>query len=370
MTNRPVSAVSPAYDKTGIYEVARDVFVDVVAPVRRKVHEHFRGSLPESDGIEKGFDAGPVLAVYSDSAYVDIVAGLTVADGCAVRETAVVPKLIDQYGSVGSEELSKARGVDGDRIIMPVASQRSGNYCRWWLDSVSKLFICAQSSLLRSKLRQAVYTPTASVPKSIFQQQTLDAMGGRLSLHQEPDARLLRCRSVNSPGLTYGGGQRLSAMVADFARFLDFAIPSQERTGSGGDLLYLSRSDSKMRRVLNETDLVPQLEKLGFRILTASSMSIPEQIDAFRRARVVVGVHGAGLTNILFCRPGTKLVEIFPEGGVHGSAFHRISSHLEFPYYYVVSERIETRRSAINRVNADIRVNIADLVGFLRGTVL
>ncbi|MFK7943264.1 MAG: hypothetical protein AB8B85_10180, partial [Paracoccaceae bacterium] len=26
----------------------------------------------------------------------------------------------------------------------------------------------------------------------------------------------------------------------------------------------------------------------------------------------VVAVHGAGLTNLLFCRPGTRVIEIFP----------------------------------------------------------
>ena len=55
---------------------------------------------------------------------------------------------------------------------------------------------------------------------------------------------------------------------------------------------------------------------------------LAEQIEAFRNARIVLSPHGAGLTNILFCRPNTTLIEIFPEGGVHGSAFLRIASQL------------------------------------------
>jgi hypothetical protein len=369
MLDPPTKVTSVPYDKPGIYEIANDVFVDVIAPVEHKVHHHFRGSLPESDGIEKGFDTGPMLAVYSDSCHVDIAAGITLCEGRPLDETAVVPKLTANYGPISPEELANAPEADSDRIVMPVASQRNANYCRWWLDSVAKIFICAQSSLLRSKLRGSVYTPTVSIAERGYQRQTLKALKGCIHLRQESETRLLRCRSVNSPGLTFGGGQRLGAMVADFARFLEFAIPSPGGV-KGGELLYLSRDDSKMRRVANEADLIPALERLGFRAISASNMSVLEQIETFRQARVVIGAHGAGLTNVLFCRPGTKLVEIFPEGGVHGSAFHRISSHLDLPYYYVVSERIETRFSKKNRVNADIRVSIDDLLAFLRNNVL
>ena len=41
------------------------------------------------------------------------------------------------------------------------------------------------------------------------------------------------------------------------------------------------------------------------------SMSVVEQAMFISEAEAVVGTHGAGLTNIVFCSPGTKVVEIF-----------------------------------------------------------
>ena len=145
-------------------------------------------------------------------------------------------------------------------------------------------------------------------------------------------------------------------MVKGYAQFLDHLIPRKEvtRQPGAGELLFLSRNDAAMRKILNEDEIIPALKDLGFTIMRASDMPLADQIEAFRQAKVVVSAHGAGLTNILFCRPGTRLVEIFPEDGVHGSAFTRLSSHLDFDYYFVVGARVENRHSAKNRINADI----------------
>lgn len=353
-------------DRQGVTEIDNGVFVDVMVPRGKKKHRHFRGSLPESKGIEQGFSTAPMMAVYSDSAHVDVRAGLTLAGGRPVAATAVVPKLTEQYGVIPQSELATAREIDPERIVLPVASQRYANYCRWWLDSVAKVFVCGQSSFLRRQLRDASYTPTVPILERSFQWQTMQALGGVIRSRQESTPRFLRCRSINSPGLTFGGGQRLGAWVADFARFLDFAIPSPDlRSPSGGEFLYLSRNDSPMRRIVNEDDLLPKLTKLGFQVISPAALSIPQQIEAFRRARIVVGAHGAGLTNVLFCKPDTVIVEIFPEGGVHGSAFHRISSFLELPYFFVVGERVETRQGAKNPNNNDIRLSVDDVTAFL-----
>jgi capsular polysaccharide biosynthesis protein len=39
-------------------------------------------------------------------------------------------------------------------------------------------------------------------------------------------------------------------------------------------------------------------------------MSFREQVSMFASARVIAGAIGSGLTNIVFSRPGTKLIEL------------------------------------------------------------
>jgi capsular polysaccharide biosynthesis protein len=82
--------------------------------------------------------------------------------------------------------------------------------------------------------------------------------------------------------------------------------------------LYLTRGDKpNTRRYVQEPQLWPWLEERGFERVDPGTCSVQEQIDMFHDAEVVVGPHGAALTNITFCRPGTKVLEMFAPRYVH-----------------------------------------------------
>jgi len=74
-------------------------------------------------------------------------------------------------------------------------------------------------------------------------------------------------------------------------------------------MIYVSRSKSK-RSIADERGLESHLKTLGFQIVFAEEMSVGDQIDLFGRCKVVVGPHGAGLTNIVFAPSGALVVEI------------------------------------------------------------
>lgn len=76
--------------------------------------------------------------------------------------------------------------------------------------------------------------------------------------------------------------------------------------------LYVTRgSTPNTRRYVEEAALWPALEERGFTRLDPGTVSVQEQIDAFAAAEVVVAPHGAGLANLVFCRPGVRVLELF-----------------------------------------------------------
>src|SRR5258707_114639 len=100
-----------------------------------------------------------------------------------------------------------------------------------------------------------------------------------------------------------------------------------------GRRLYISRAAAKYRRVLNEDDVVQFLRRRGFETIALEAFSIREQAAAMASCEAVVAPHGGGLSNVVFCRPETKIVEIFsPE--LVASYFWKISNQVGLDYYY------------------------------------
>ena len=91
-----------------------------------------------------------------------------------------------------------------------------------------------------------------------------------------------------------------------FEPYLKSYIPKKTYS----DKIYISRADTKKRQILNEKELCSILESDGFETVSLTGLSVLEQIHIFKGARVIVGAHGANLTNTIFCEPGTKIIEI------------------------------------------------------------
>ena len=77
-----------------------------------------------------------------------------------------------------------------------------------------------------------------------------------------------------------------------------------------GARLWISRARSRGRRLLEEEALLPRLREAGIERVFLEELDFDAQWRLMRSAGTVIAPHGAGLTNMLFCRPGTRVVEI------------------------------------------------------------
>ena len=53
------------------------------------------------------------------------------------------------------------------------------------------------------------------------------------------------------------------------------------------------------------------LSKKGHQILKMDELSIKQQIRVFNDAQVIIGAHGAALTNMVYCNKNTNIIEIY-----------------------------------------------------------
>lgn len=94
--------------------------------------------------------------------------------------------------------------------------------------------------------------------------------------------------------------------------------------------LYVSRRLSG-RGPANEADVEAALSRRGFQVVHSERLAFAEQAELFSRAAAVASPHGAGLTNVAFTGPGTKLVELFPPHMLARNFYMR-SRHNRMPY--------------------------------------
>jgi Glycosyltransferase 61 len=79
-----------------------------------------------------------------------------------------------------------------------------------------------------------------------------------------------------------------------------------------GKFSYISRNKvvRKVRMILNEEELFTPLKNLGFSIYYMEDLTFDQQIKLFRSSEIITGFHGAGLSYLIFCEPGTRVHEI------------------------------------------------------------
>jgi hypothetical protein len=77
--------------------------------------------------------------------------------------------------------------------------------------------------------------------------------------------------------------------------------------------IFLTRDPYKGRNIENIDRIIEIAKEYDFEIIDTENMSIGEQIDLFSRCRSLIGLHGAGLVNIIFRRGAPlSILEIFP----------------------------------------------------------
>lgn len=137
-------------------------------------------------------------------------------------------------------------------------------------------------------------------------------------------------------------------------------LPARRTTGRPRRV-YVTRGDKpNSRRVTNERELLDVLRPLGFEVFDPGAHSVQDQIDTFAAAEVVVGPHGAGLTNLVFAPAGVRILELFAPRYLNPGYWAIASNLPDATYRYLVGEPADTRPagSPMTYVYDDIVVDV------------
>ena len=96
--------------------------------------------------------------------------------------------------------------------------------------------------------------------------------------------------------------------------------------------VYISRAKARIRKVLNETELIAMLKDHRFEIIYGEDYSLADQIEIFAKCSTLMGIHGAGLTNCMLMKPGGKVIELRKREKNYG--YWHLADSLNHEYYY------------------------------------
>jgi len=114
-----------------------------------------------------------------------------------------------------------------------------------------------------------------------------------------------------------------------------------------GNKIYISRRRTRLRPIANEEEVEIELSGLGFEVKYMEDLNLISQWKAMAGADLVISPHGAALSNLIACFPGTKVLEIF-QSRINNDCYARLSKALDLSYAFLQTERSDSGESVVD----------------------
>ena len=211
-----------------------------------------------------------------------------------------------------------------EEYLATITSTGNTGYFHWIFESLPRL------KLLEGVIDQIDYL---IVPYNLkrFHLETLNLLGfSEDRLLKIKDGTHLLCENLFVPSLPVGAAG-MSKWIFDFLSesFTPEDVVEPYR------LIYISRKDALYRKIINEKEVEDCLREIGFEMVQMSELPFLEQVKICAEARIVVGPHGAGLSNAVFCR-NAKILEIFSPS--YAGSFCNLANQHANEYYYLLGD--------------------------------
>jgi hypothetical protein len=221
----------------------------------------------------------------------------------------------------------------------------SHNYFHWLIEILPRVV-----ALRRARIAADYYLVDCLSP---FQRSALAALG--LQPHQliQPHFKLLLeadelvVPSFPSPDCLREFGSLMLAGLGSSA-----PVRSSRR-------VFISRRKTGTRTLANEPQLERLLDSRGFETHFMEDYPLAKQARLIHEAEIVVATHGAGLANLVFARPGTRVIEIVPAGRFNYACYPKRTRFFGLHHQLVFAE-CPLRKQVLQVAVGDVAAALAE----------
>jgi len=201
----------------------------------------------------------------------------------------------------GSDVTSRWWLPAAQRIAGRVAvlnARYSHNYFHWLIEILPRLMALEQAGVVADFYLVDCLTP--------FQQSVLAALGIRGEQLIQPHCKLaLRADEIVLPSFPSPRCLRMFAAKLLSGLSADGPVVHTRR-------IFITRRETGTRTLHDEVAVEQFLRAHGFETHAMERYSLAEQARLIHEAEIVVGTHGAGLSNLIFAQPRTQVIEFVP----------------------------------------------------------
>lgn len=142
-------------------------------------------------------------------------------------------------------------------------------------------------------------------------------------------------------------------------------VPMEEFSGGRATKLFVRRA-SPRRRLVNEAEIEAYLVSRGYQPVDPGSLPLAEQARLFAHASHIVGVEGAGLTNLLFAAQAERVIMLASPATRGETFFDKLApiADLETVYGALVDAAVDSADESAMRA-ADFSLPLCELQALL-----
>ena len=247
--------------------------------------------------------------------------------------------------------LPKAEHFDGSLLTLATRGG-SNSYYHFLLDVLPRWGIFAET--MPGREPDALF-----VPRSTRYHRELLALSGldRFEIAETTKHSAIRADHLLVPSQSNPMEVAPRAMVEWVRR----TFPAADTSDKPSRIFVTRAGGRNTRRLIEEPELWPLLEERGFTRIDPGTMSVRDQIDHFAAADVIVGIHGAALTNLVFAKPGVTVLELFTSTYVK-HCFWAITDSIEGASYRYLIGGEPRPTGELTGIQADISIPPATVI--------
>ena len=217
------------------------------------------------------------------------------------------------------------------------------NYFHWNHDFLPLILLYYESN----KGENNICIPSSFLRKAPFVEETLKILGIKYTILNNKSKYCFSNLEVIVAPLNPGNQRAYLIRNLRFKFYKSCNLKIKEKK----EIIYISRRDNSkiantnIRNISNEEECIKLFKKFKIRVITTLGLSVKEQFNIFSNCKTLIAIHGAGLTNMMFMKSGSNILEIRQNDDKGNNCYFSMASALEHNYYYL---------NAVNLKNSEI----------------